>query len=79
MANSGPIDLQIALGVAMRRNKSLIHLLHEYNVYCSYDEVLLFKYSAAVAVANSVENVKFGANGNICHCCADNFDCETFL
>ena len=70
-----PTDLLIALGVAMRRNKSLIHL-HEYNVCCSYDEVLLFKYSASVAMANSVENVKFEADGNIIHCCVDNFDCE---
>lgn len=30
--NRGPTDLQIALGVAMRRNKSLTCLLHEYNV-----------------------------------------------
>lgn len=75
MVHKSPTDLQISLGIAMRRNKSLTTLLHNYGVCCSYDEVTLFKYSAAVAVANEVEETKFKGK-NLIHCCADNFDCE---
>ena len=71
-----PTDLQIALGIAMRRNKTLVQLLHEYQVTCSYDEILLFKYSAAVASATAVSQDIFDQSGKIIHCCPDNFDCE---
>ena len=75
MLHRSPTDLQIYLGVAMRRNKCLTTLLHKFGVCCSYDEVTLFKYSAAVTVAEDLENVRFSGN-NLIHCCADNFDCE---
>lgn len=75
MVHKCPTDLQISLGVAMRRNKSLTILLHRFGVCCSYDEVTLFKHSAAVAVAEEMEEVKFNGDSLI-HCCADNFDCE---
>ena len=39
-----PTDLQIFLGVAMRRNKSLTTIFHKFGVCCSYDELALFKY-----------------------------------
>ena len=35
-----PTDLQVAIGVVMCRNKSLIQLLNKYGVSCSYDEEL---------------------------------------
>ena len=59
----------------MRRNKCMTTLLHKFGVCCSYDEVTLFKYSAAVTVTEDLENVRFSGN-NLIHCCADNFDCE---
>ena len=42
----------------MQRNKNLIKLLSGLGVTCSYDEVNLFKYSAAVAVAKESHNIK---------------------
>ena len=75
LIQKSPNDLQISLGVAMRRNKSLTTLFHKFGVCCSYDELALFKYSAAVAVAEEVENVTF-CGKKLIHCCADNFDCE---
>ena len=59
----------------MRRNKSLTTLFHKFGVCCSYDGLALFKYSAAVAVAEEVENVTF-CGKKLIHCCAENFDCE---
>ena len=75
MVQKSPTDLQISLGVPMRRNKSMITLLHNFGVCCSYDEVTLFKHSTAVAVAEDIEEVKFSGK-NLIHCCTDNFDCE---
>ena len=73
MVQKSPTDLQISLGVAMWRNKSMITLLHNFGMCCSYDEVTLFKHSAAVAVAEDIEEVKLSGK-NLIHCCADNFD-----
>ena len=73
-----PTDLQVALGILMRRNKGLISELYKYSVCCSYDEIRLFRYSAAVYVANNYAEVGFGMSGadNLIHCIYDNFDCE---
>jgi hypothetical protein len=43
-----PTPLQIALGVLFHRKKVISHM-HDYLVSCSYDEVLRFKRSSAVA------------------------------
>ena len=53
----------------------MITLLNNFGVCCSYNEVTLFKHSAAVAVAEDIEEVKFSGK-NLINCCADNFDCE---
>ena len=73
-----PTDIQIALGVLMRRNKSLISEMYKYAVCCSYDEVRLFRYSAAVHVAQNYGQIRctLVGTGNIVHCVCDNFDCE---
>ena len=73
-----PTDLQISLGVALRRNTSIITLLNNYRVCCSYDEVKLFKYSAAVAAVEDMGNIKFccGGSNPLLHVIADNFDTE---
>jgi len=75
---SQPTDLQVALGVLMRRNKVLISELSKYSVCCSYDEVRLFRYSAAVHVTHNYDEVGFGMAGSnvIKHCIYDNFDAE---
>ena len=44
-----PTVLQIALGVLVRDFKALVTKLHEFGVTCSYDEVLQFKKSGAIA------------------------------
>jgi len=61
---SQPTDLQVALGLLMRRNKILISELSKYYVCCSYDEVRLFRYSAAVHVAQNYAEVGVG----VCDC-----------
>ena len=73
-----PTDLQVALGVFMRRNKTLISELYKYSVCCSYDEVRLFTYSAAVHVAQNYDEAGFGLLGGdtLEHCIVDNFDAE---
>ena len=71
-------DLQVALGILMRRNKMLISELAKYSICCSYDEVRLFRYSAAVHVAHNYDEVGFGMSGSdsLRHCICDNFDAE---
>ena len=71
-------DLQIAMGVALRRNKSMIALLNNYRVCCSNDELNFFEYSAAVAAVEDMGNVKFccGGSNPLLHVIADDFDTE---
>ncbi|KAG1651907.1 Craniofacial development protein 2 [Nymphon striatum] len=49
-----PTDLQIALGVLLRDSKELLCHMYDYRVTCSYDELLRFKKSAAVAAAGDL-------------------------
>ena len=44
----------------MRSNKMLITELYKYSVCCSYDEVCLFRYSAADNAAQKYDEVGFG-------------------
>ena len=78
MVCSQSTDLQIALGVLMQRNKLLITELSKYSVCCSYEEVHLFTYSAAVHVAQNYDEVGFGVFGenSLRHCICDNFDAQ---
>ena len=71
-------DLQVALGILMRRNKMLITELYKYYVCCSYDEGCLFGYSAAVHVAQKYDEVGFGlsSGASLIHCICDNFGAE---
>jgi len=52
-------DLQVPLGVLIRRNEIFIFELSKYSVCCSYDEVRLFLYSTAVHVAQNSDEVGF--------------------
>ena len=51
-----PTNLQIALGVLMRHDKSLIQELYKYRICCTYDETLRFKKSAAFATCKNAGN-----------------------
>ena len=75
---SQPTYIQVALGVLIRRNNILISELSKYSVCSSYNEVRLFRYSAAVRVAQNYDEVGFGVcDRNIVkHCIYDNVDVE---
>lgn len=65
--------LQVALGV-MLRDKKFIEALHEYNVCCSYDEMLRFKSSAAASACLSSKRQGIFKNGSLIQAISDNFD-----
>ena len=72
-----PTDLQVALGVLLRDSKMMVSHMNDYRVTCSYDEVLRFKKSAAVAAAidpsqQGIADVNDGLVQVIC----DNFDAD---
>ena len=50
-----PTTLQVALGVLMRNSKALVSQLNAFGVTSSYDEVLRFKQSAAVAASPALQ------------------------
>ena len=50
-----PTSLQIDLGVLMRDSKKLVNLMYAFGVTCSYDEVLRFKKSAALAATTDID------------------------
>ena len=69
-----PTFLQISLGVVIR-DKTMIDLLHNFGITCSYDEVLRFKSSAAHAAAKSKEKLGISSSdGGLVQVIADNFD-----
>ena len=47
--------LQIALAVLLRGSKEQVKVLFDFGVTCSYDELLCFKRSVAVAANNSLD------------------------
>ena len=72
-----PTPLQIAIGVFLRRKK-LIMQMHDYLVSCSYDELLRFKRSSAVAKYNqmcSTRQQPISVEGLV-QVIVDNFDAE---
>ncbi len=74
---SKPTYLNVALGVMMNRHKSIITDLSKFNVCCTYDEVLRFKHSAAVAVSKEyAEGLVFDPKDGLIHWSAENFDSE---
>ena len=69
-----PTPLQIALGIALSR-KTLIEDFCDLGVACTYDEVRLFKGSAAAAT--SIDPSPIGsADDGLIQAIADNFDAE---
>ena len=72
-----PTDLQISLGVLLRDYKSILGYTYDYGMTCSYDEVLRFKKSAAVAAAKkpSVHGISSAESGLV-QTVVDNFDAD---
>ncbi len=71
LVTSKPTMLQVALGVVVRE-QSTIELLHDFRVTSSYDEVLRFKGSAALAAANDKDLLGLSNNGELIQAVADN-------
>jgi len=69
-------DLQTALGIFMMRSKILISELSKYSVRCSYNEVCLFRYSAAVHVAQNNDETEMIGGNKLMDCVCNNFDAE---
>ena len=66
--------LQIGLGL-VAHDKSIIEVLHDYGVTCTYDEVLRFKSSAAHAATRNIEKLGLSqSSGGLIQVVADNFD-----
>jgi hypothetical protein len=74
---SQPTDLQISLGVLFRDSKLILGYTYDYGITCSYDEVLRFKKSAAVAAAKdpSVHGISSAESGFV-QTIVDNFDAD---
>ena len=70
-------DLQIALGVLLRDNKSILGYTYHYGITCSYDEIRRFKKAAAVAAAPdpSVHGISSAESGLV-QTVVDNFDAD---
>lgn len=76
---SQPTDLQIALGVLLRDSKMIINHMYDYRVTCSYDEVLRFKKSAAVAAAQDLSQQGISdAKHGLVQVVTDNFDADIY-
>ena len=64
-----PTPLQIGLGVTLGK-KSLVQQFHDPGICCSYDELLRFKASAAVAASNNAINrypvIRHGSGASHC-------------
>ncbi len=72
-----PTHLQVALGVLIRSSKELVNQLHAFGVTCSYDEVLRFKKSAALATTHDacLSGIS-NASGGLVQVVGDNFDAD---
>ncbi len=69
-------SLQVSLAILVQA-KQLVNQLHDYDVVCSYDELVRFRTSAAVWSANkqSCGVLSHYSNGLV-QAVADNFDCN---
>ena len=74
---NSPTPLQVALGILLRDSKAVISHMYDYRVTCSYDEVLRFKSSAAVAASTNPANQGISdAKDGLIQIVADNFDSD---
>ncbi len=75
-----PTHLQVALGVLIRSSKELVNQLHAFGVTCSYDEVLRFKKSAALATTHDacLSGIS-NASGGLVQVVGDNSDADIII
>ena len=80
MVCNQPTDLQISIGVLLRRSKTILGYLHDFGVTCSYHEVLCFKKSAAIAAGKdpSIHGISNSDSGLV-QTVVDNFDTDIFV
>ena len=72
-----PTNIQIALGVLIRDSKQLINQMHAFGVTCSYDEILRFKKSAAIAATEEIDLTGISSEqSGLVQVIADNFDAD---
>ncbi|PIK51924.1 hypothetical protein BSL78_11179 [Apostichopus japonicus] len=74
---NNPTPLQVALGVLLGDSKKVVGHMYDYRITCSYDELLRFKTSAAVAA--SADTVRQGISDSeegLIQVVADNFDTD---
>ena len=70
-------DLQLANGVLLRSSKAILSYMHDFRITCTYDEVLQFKKSAAIAATDkkSMQGLQDLSNG-MSQAIIDNFDVD---
>ena len=69
-------DLQVSLAVMVRSKQTVQHL-SDYSVVCSYDELLRFRYSAAVFASTlKSQAILQHCSKGLVQSIADNFDCN---
>ena len=72
-----PTQLQISLSVLLWDSKELVKTMNDFGVTCTYDELLHFKKSAAVATAISFELTAISKiEDGLVQVVVDNFDAE---
>ena len=72
-----PTNIQIALGILIRDSKQLINQMHAFGVTCSYDEILRFKKSAAIAATEEIDLTGISSEqSGLVQVVADNFDAD---
>lgn len=74
---NNPTQMQISLAVFLRDSKEVVKTMNDFGVTCTYDELLRFKKSAAVAAAKNVELTSISkAEEGMIQFIADNFDAD---
>ena len=72
-----PTQLQISLAVLLRQSKELVKTMNDFGVTCTYDELLRFKKSVAVAAAKSAELTAISkVEDGLVQVVVDNFDAD---
>ena len=72
-----PNQLQISLAVLLRESKELVKTMNDFGVTCTYDELLRFKKSVAVAAAKSTELTAISkVEDGLVQVVVDNFDAD---
>lgn len=71
-------DLQVGIGVKFRFSKELVNILNQFQISCTYDELLRFKKSAATEVVknSNLSGISKQSDTTLTQVIVDNFDTE---